>query len=75
MAHVMKWRKCRRQQRSKILYSFSRRVSSTTVPSVARLRGGFNPWRMAGKSTCGHAHGHTRLAHIMAQFRTMRSHS
>ncbi len=48
----------RHQQRSKILYSFSRRVSSTTVPSVARLRGGFNPWRMAGKSTCGHAHGH-----------------
>ena len=28
------------QHRSKILYSFSKRVSSTTVPSVARLRGG-----------------------------------
>ena len=40
------------QQRSKTLYSRSKRVSSTTLPSLARALLGFKNDRIAGKSTC-----------------------
>lgn len=56
-----------RQQRSKTLYSRSKRVSSTTLPSLARALLGFKNDRMAGKSTCKFAPSackHTIWVHL-----------
>lgn len=56
------------QHRSKILYSFSSRVSSTTLPSVARCLPGFKNMRTAGRITCMHVHSCFAHCHNCMQF-------